>query len=196
MFPSTNTFKSKILISILVFQVKAQAKKKPKAKDVSSSKISELSPPPDFIAERVALFDRLKKEREEWLAAQKSEPITITLPDGKEVAGESWKTTPYDVAMGISKGLADNAVVSRVDNELWDIDRPLEKSCKVALIKFDDEEGQAVFWHSSAHILGEAMERCYGGHLCYGPPIDNGFYYDMFSDEHKVNTLTSQVFTS
>jgi threonyl-tRNA synthetase len=53
------------------------------------------------------------------------------------------------------------------------------------LLKFEDEEGQAVFWHSSAHILGEAMERVYGGLLCYGPPIENGFYYDMFTD-HKV----------
>ncbi len=45
---------------------------------------------------------------------------------------------------------------------------------------------QAVFWHSSAHILGEAMERVYGGHLCYGPPIEQGFYYDMYTDEYKV----------
>ena len=43
-----------------------------------------------------------------------------------------------------------------------------------------------MFWHSSAHILGEAMERVYAGHLCYGPPIEEGFYYDMFSDEYRV----------
>jgi len=43
--------------------------------------------------------------------------------------------------------------------------------------------GQYVFWHSSAHILGEAMERHYGGHLCYGPPVEEGFYYDMFLEE-------------
>jgi len=46
--------------------------------------------------------------------------------------------------------------------------------------------GQYVFWHSSAHILGEAMERHYGGHLCYGPPVEEGFYYDMFLDERYV----------
>jgi hypothetical protein len=46
---------------------------------------------------------------------------------------------------------------------------------------------QAVFWHSSAHILGEAMERVYGGHLCYGPPIENGFYYDMYSPDRNVS---------
>ncbi len=73
--------------------------------------------------------------------------ISVTLPDGKQVAGESWRTTPYDVALGISKGLADNTVVARVDGELWDLDRPLEKDVKLELVKFDDEEGQAVFWH-------------------------------------------------
>ena len=46
---------------------------------------------------------------------------------------------------------------------------------------------QAVFWHSSAHVLGEAMERVYGGHLCYGPPIENGFYYDMYSPDRNVS---------
>ena len=73
--------------------------------------------------------------------------FSVTLPDGKQVAGESWRTTPYDVALGISKGLADNTVVARVDGELWDLDRPLEKDVKLELVKFDDEEGQAVFWH-------------------------------------------------
>ena len=78
---------------------------------------------------------------------------------------------------------------AKVDGVLWDLDRPLEKSSKLALIKFDDEEGQAVFWHSSAHILGEAMERVYGGHLCYGPPIESGFYYDMHSEDYRVSEI-------
>lgn len=91
-------------------------------------------------------------------------------------------------------GLADAAVISKVDGVLWDLDRPLEADCKLELIKFDDEEGQAVFWHSSAHILGEAMERVYGGHLCYGPPIENGFYYDMFpTTEQKISEADFKV---
>ena len=147
----------------------------------------ELTPPPDFLSERLALWDRLKKEQDDKIAAQVPEPIVITLPDGKQVDGESWRTTPYEVACGISKGLADNTVISKVDGVLWDLDRPFEKSASLNLIKFDDDEGQAVFWHSSAHILGEAMERVYGGHLCYGPPIENGFYYDMHSDDYRVN---------
>ena len=63
------------------------------------------------------------------------------------------------------------------------------------LLKFDDDdEAKAVFWHSSAHILGEAMERCYGGHLCYGPPIESGFYYDMYSDEARVTDADFKTF--
>ena len=85
-----------------------------------------------------------------------------------------------------SQGLADNTVIAKVNGELWDLDRPLEEDCELKLLKFDDPEGQYVFWHSSAHILGEAMERHYGGHLCYGPPIENGFYYDMWIDDRSV----------
>ncbi len=71
----------------------------------------------------------------------------------------------------LSQGLADSAVVARVDGVLWDLDRPLEGDCALELVKFDEPDGQYVFWHSSAHMLGEAMERHYGGCLCYGPPI-------------------------
>jgi threonyl-tRNA synthetase len=123
----------------------------------------------------------------EELKAKPREKIQITLPDGKIVDGLSWESTPYQIAAGISQGLADNTVIAKVDNEVWDLDRVLEKSCALKLLKFDDPEAQAVFWHSSAHILGEAMERCYGGCLCYGPPIENGFYYDMFLEGDGVS---------
>ncbi len=121
-----------------------------------------------------------------FFPSQERVSIAVTLPDGKKVEGLAWETTPYSVAAGISKGLADNCVVAKVDGEVWDLDRPLESDCSLQLLKFDDDEGKAVFWHSSAHILGEAMERVYGGHLCYGPPIESGFYYDMHTDEYKV----------
>jgi threonyl-tRNA synthetase len=114
------------------------------------------------------------------LAAKEVKPIKVVLPDGKEMAGESWRTTPYQIAEKISKGLADNTVIAKVNDELWDLDRPLEGDCNLKLLKFDDEEGKYVFWHSTAHLMGEAMELAYGGCLCYGPPIENGFYYDMY----------------
>uniref|UniRef100_A0A671XYF5 threonine--tRNA ligase n=1 Tax=Sparus aurata TaxID=8175 RepID=A0A671XYF5_SPAAU len=111
---------------------------------------------------------------------QRERPITVELPDGRKVDGKAWLTTPYQLACDISQGLADNAVISRVNGELWDLDRPLEQDCSLEILRFDNEDAQAVYWHSSAHILGEAMERFYGGCLCYGPPIENAGSFFMF----------------
>lgn len=152
---------------------------------------SERSPPPKFIEERLSLYTKLKAEHDALMAERMendSQPISVTLPDGKVIDALSWKTTPYEVACGISQGLADNTVIAKVNNVVWDLDRPLEKDCSLQLLKFDDDEAQAVYWHSSAHIMGEAMERVYGGCLCYGPPIENGFYYDMFLDKEGVSS--------
>lgn len=63
--------------------------------------ILQLDPPPEFIAHRDAMWARLKKEQDDWVAAQENKPIKITLPDGNNVEGEAWKTTPYEVAKGI-----------------------------------------------------------------------------------------------
>ncbi|XP_046871940.1 threonine--tRNA ligase 1, cytoplasmic [Hypomesus transpacificus] len=164
-----------------------------KAKKSSGDNVgkSELSPPPHFIDERMRLYSTLKAEHDALMAKRAlddSQPIKVTLPDGNVVDAESWKTTPYQVACGISQGLADNTVIAKVNKVVWDLDRPLEEDCTLQLLKFDDEEAQAVYWHSSAHIMGEAMERVYGGCLCYGPPIENGFYYDMFLDSEGVSS--------
>ncbi|XP_017267712.1 threonine--tRNA ligase 1, cytoplasmic [Kryptolebias marmoratus] len=166
-------------------------KTKTKAAAGDSSVRSELSPPPQYIEERLTLYAKLKAEHDALMAeraAKDSKPIKVTLPDGKVVEAESWKTTPYQVACGISQGLADNTVIAKVNGSVWDLDRPLEDDCSLQLLKFDDEEAQAVYWHSSAHILGEAMEKVYGGCLCYGPPIENGFYYDMFLEHEGVSS--------
>uniref|UniRef100_A0A0F8C208 threonine--tRNA ligase n=1 Tax=Larimichthys crocea TaxID=215358 RepID=A0A0F8C208_LARCR len=163
-------------------------KKKAKNAAGDSGGRAELSPPPEYIDERLALYTKLKAEHDALMAeraAKDSRAIKVTLPDGKVVDAESWKTTPYQVACGISQGLADNTVIAKVNNSVWDLDRPLEDDCSLQLLKFDDEEAQAVYWHSSAHILGEAMERVYGGCLCYGPPIESGFYYDMFLENNE-----------
>ncbi|XP_049785743.1 threonine--tRNA ligase 1, cytoplasmic isoform X1 [Schistocerca cancellata] len=175
--------------------VKAATVKPKKEKKPAGTKtdVAELKPWPSYIQERLDLWDKLKAEYDAEIAAKPSEPIVITLPDGKTVDGMSWRTTPYDVAKGISQGLADNTVIAKVDGVVWDLDRPLTNSCKLQLLKFDDEEAQQVFWHSSAHILGEAMERIYGGCLCYGPPIENGFYYDMFLEDRQVSNLDFPV---
>uniref|UniRef100_A0A8C2ZXL6 threonine--tRNA ligase n=1 Tax=Cyclopterus lumpus TaxID=8103 RepID=A0A8C2ZXL6_CYCLU len=163
-------------------------KKKAKSAAGESGSRSELTPAPQYIDERLTLYTKLKAEHDALQAekaAKNSRAIKVTLPDGKVVDADSWKTTPYQVACGISQGLADGTVIAKVNSIVWDLDRPLEEDCSLQLLKFDDEEAQAVYWHSSAHILGEAMERVYGGCLCYGPPIESGFYYDMFLENSE-----------
>uniref|UniRef100_A0A8D0CJ09 threonine--tRNA ligase n=1 Tax=Scleropages formosus TaxID=113540 RepID=A0A8D0CJ09_SCLFO len=144
-------------------------------------------PWPEYISDRLQLYEKLKAESDGLLTkrAAESNPITVELPDGRMLQVQAWVTSPYQLASGISQGLADNAVVARVNGELWDLDRPLEKDCLLELLRFDDDDARAVYWHSSAHVLGEAMERFYGGCLCYGPPIENGFYYDMFLEGQR-----------
>jgi threonyl-tRNA synthetase len=72
------------------------------------------------------------------------------------------------------------AAPTAAKSELWDLVRPLEGSCSLQLLKFEDKDGKAVFWHSSAHVLGECLECKFGAKLCIGPPTEEGFYYDAF----------------
>ena len=97
--------------------------------------------------------------------------------------GKSWITTPHDIAHGIAPGLARSSVVAKLDGKtLWDMTRPLEESHKIEFLKFENDEAREVFWHSSAHVIGEAMESFLGGKLVFGPPVENGFYYDIDSE--------------
>jgi threonyl-tRNA synthetase len=166
----------------------------------------ELSPPPPFIAHRVEVFEKLKAKFDAEIAAKPRVPITVTLGDGRIHEGAvSWETTPASIAKGISSSLFKRTVVARLNGDnaqLWDLERPLEADCKLEFLSFDDEEGKKVFWHSSAHILGEASERRFGCSLCIGPPIDNGFYYEMGlpggaavheSDWKPLETLVGQI---
>ncbi|KAK7992290.1 Bcths1 [Apiospora saccharicola] len=141
-----------------------------------------MTPPPDFLKHRLDLFNKIKQRQDEELAQKPRVPINITMPDGTIKTGTSYETTPGEIAKGISNSLYKRTVVARLNGDpeqLWDLDRPLEDSCKLELLDFDDEQGKTVFWHSSAHILGEASERRFGCSLCIGPPIDTGFYYEM-----------------
>uniref|UniRef100_A0A8C8F6S3 threonine--tRNA ligase n=1 Tax=Oncorhynchus tshawytscha TaxID=74940 RepID=A0A8C8F6S3_ONCTS len=105
----------------------------------------QLKPWPGYISDRMRLYEELKKESDALLArrAADSQPITVELPDGRRVEGQAWVTTPYQLACGISKGLADNAVISQVNGDLWDLDRPLEKSCSLEILRFDNDDAQA-----------------------------------------------------
>ncbi|XP_026366120.2 threonine--tRNA ligase 2, cytoplasmic [Ursus arctos] len=171
----------------------SQTQEKNTKKKEESGPESEVTNQPDFVQERLKLFEILKKDHQHLFAitdkkGNTSNVITVRVADGKTVEGEVWKTTPYQVAAEISPELAESTVVAKVNGELWDLDRPLEGDSTLELLTFDNEEAQAVYWHSSAHILGEAMELYYGGHLCYGPPIENGFYYDMFIGDRTVSS--------
>ncbi len=108
-----------------------------------------------------------------------NQQIDITLPDGS-VRQYPVGITGMDIARNISEGLARNVLAARVNDEVWDADRPICENAKVALLTWNDREGKATFWHSSAHLMAEALESMYPGiKFGIGPPIDNGFYYDV-----------------
>ncbi|KAL7570215.1 hypothetical protein ACA910_020642 [Epithemia clementina (nom. ined.)] len=188
---------------------------------------------PAWLKQRCSVYDTIKERRNAELQSKEQVPITVTMPDGKVLEKDkadepfmAWKTTPYDVAITISQGLADNATVARVTYSsfvkdysafedgmegedmlsdamadggveqdtansdgnseqktlLWDMSRPLVgEVAKMEFLKFgEDKDANTVFWHSSAHIMGEALEHLYGCKLTIGPPLAGGFYYDSF----------------
>ncbi|KAI9189803.1 threonyl-tRNA synthetase [Blastocladiella emersonii ATCC 22665] len=139
----------------------------------------EVAPAPEYMAHRIAMFDKLKAEYDAEIKNKPREAIKVTLPNGSVRDGTSWETTPMDIAKGIAKSLSERVVIAKVDGVLFDLERPLEQSCNLELLDFENEEARAVFWHSSAHVLGEACERHYACHLCIGPPVEDGFYYEM-----------------
>jgi threonyl-tRNA synthetase len=181
---------------------------------------------PEWIKKREEVYATIKAKREEELSKKVPVDMTVTMPDGNVLSEDNlgvkfqaWKTSPYDVAVSISQGLADASTVARVtyakfaddyspaedgmegedtlmdamaelklDEEasgktlLWDMTRPLVGPvAKLEFCKFDDDrDAKTVFWHSSAHMLGEALEHLYGCKLTIGPPLAGGFYYDSF----------------
>ncbi|CCG82579.1 Threonyl-tRNA synthetase [Taphrina deformans PYCC 5710] len=152
----------------------------------------ELDPKPEYMAHRIALFDKLKAEQDDIAAKSERKRITITLPDGATKIGTSWETTPMSVALEISQGLADRTIIAKVNGNLWDMTRPIEEDASLELFDFNTPEGKRVFWHSSAHMLGEATERHYGCHLCIGPPTEEGFFYEMAIDNRTVESTDYQ----
>ncbi len=105
--------------------------------------------------------------------------IDITLPDGS-VRQYPSGVTGMQVALDISEGLARNVLAAKVNDEVWDANRPIEKDANVALLTWKDQQGKSTFWHSSAHLMAEALESLYPGiQLGIGPAIDAGFYYDV-----------------
>ena len=111
--------------------------------------------------------------------------IKLTLPDGAEKQFPK-NITGFEVAESISKGLARNALSITVDGDIKDLDEEIGKSGDLTINTWDSEDGQYTFWHSSAHLLAEAVQELYpDAKFGIGPPIEDGFYYDIdFGDEH------------
>lgn len=105
--------------------------------------------------------------------------IQITLPDGS-IREYPQGITGRQIAENISMGLARNALSIQVNGQVWDLSRPITSDATVALLTWNDDAGKATYWHSSAHLMAEALEALYPGvKLGIGPAIENGFYYDV-----------------
>ena len=112
--------------------------------------------------------------------------INISFPDGK-VRQYPQGTTPLEIAKSISEGLARKIVSSKVNGEVRDITRPIDTDASIQLLTWDDKEGKATFWHSSAHLMAEALEALFPGtRFGIGPSIDNGFYYDVDTGDRQL----------
>ena len=112
--------------------------------------------------------------------------VSITLPDGA-VKKYDDSVTPLEVAKEISEGLARNVLAAKVNGKVQDAFTPITTDADLQLLTWRDEEGKSTFWHSSAHLLAEALEDLYSGiKLGIGPPIENGFYYDVDTGDRTI----------
>lgn len=115
-----------------------------------------------------------------------SEKIKITFPDGTHKEFDSG-ITGTQIAEGISRGLAKNALSISVNGEVWDLSRPIRSDAEIIIHTWDSLQGKATYWHSSAHIMAEAIESIFPGtKFGIGPAIENGFYYDIDMGDHSL----------
>jgi len=113
--------------------------------------------------------------------------INITFPDGA-VRQYAEGTTAMDIAKSISEGLARKVIAAGVNGQVWDASRQIKEDATVKLYTWNDAEGKNTFWHSSAHLMAEAVEGMFPGvKFWVGPPVENGFYYDMDLGDKKIS---------
>lgn len=114
--------------------------------------------------------------------------INITLPDGSKKQFESG-TTPYQIALSISEGLARNVLAARVDDKIVSLNYEITNDCNFQLFTWDDKEGKATYWHSTSHVMAAAIEQLYPGvKFGIGPDIENGFYYDIDFMNYSISS--------
>ena len=126
-----------------------------------------------------------KQTAEQSEAAKKEPGNSPTDRRGNREYAEG--TTALQIAESISSRLAQDVLAASVNGEVWDLTRPINEDASVKLFKWDDEEGKHAFWHSSAHLMAEALQELYPGiKFGIGPAIENGFYYDVDPGEAVI----------
>lgn len=142
-----------------------------------------------YYEKRVRMFEQIRARQAAALEAAREAavPINVILPDGSVKEGIKGVSTPMDIAKSISGSLAKKTVVADVDGQPWDLLRPLEGDCTLKLFAFSDVEGRDAFWHSSAHLLGQALELEFGADLTIGPALEEGFYYDCYLGDRSLS---------
>jgi len=114
--------------------------------------------------------------------------VDIKFPDGR-VKQYNEGITAMDIAKDLSNSLAAKVLAAKVNGQVWDASRPITTDSQLALLTWDDLDGKSAFWHSSAHLMAEALEAIYPGiKLGIGPPIDNGFYYDVDAGDRIITS--------
>ncbi|MEN9401037.1 MAG: threonyl-tRNA synthetase [Bacteroidota bacterium] len=122
-----------------------------------------------------------------FVAIQRFKMINITLPDGSVRQVEAG-TSSMDIAKSISEGLARNVLAAKINGDVVDASRPITTDSSLQLLTWNDQEGKSTMWHSSAHLMAEALESLFPGiKLAIGPPVTNGFYYDIDFMEHSIS---------
>src|SRR4051812_42411378 len=112
--------------------------------------------------------------------------INVTFPDGAVRQYENG-TSAMGIAKSISEGLARKVLAAKINGEVWDLSRPINKDVSLELLTWDDIEGKSTFWHSSAHLMAEALEAVFPGvKLGIGPAIEKGFYYDVDLGDRQI----------
>ena len=112
--------------------------------------------------------------------------IKISFPDGN-VREYEQGTTAMQVAESISSGLARNVLSAKVNGDVIDANRPINEDATIELLTWNQDEGKSTFWHSSAHLMAEALQELYPKtKFGIGPPIENGFYYDIDLGEDQT----------
>ena len=119
--------------------------------------------------------------------------VKVVLPDGS-VREYPIGSSPMTVALSISEGLARNVLAAKIDGVVQDASFELQKDCELQLLTWNDPEGKSTMWHSSAHLMAEALEFVFPGiKLAIGPPIANGFYYDVDLGEHTITEKDLEI---